>query len=124
MTARDPGARLPSPQGGGGVRVALFSWHRRWTNDCPTPPQPLPEPPLPMPPWPKPAQRESWRSEELLGDRTEVLIVHNNEVYRLRRTRQGKLILYKIVSTCQGAGCIVSAERRILAFALAPQVSV
>ena len=39
--------------------------------------------------------RESWRSEELLGDRTEVQILHNNEVYRLRRTRQGKLILHK-----------------------------
>jgi hemin uptake protein HemP len=39
--------------------------------------------------------RESWRSEELLGERTEVLIQHNGEVYRLRRTRQGKLILYK-----------------------------
>jgi hemin uptake protein HemP len=41
------------------------------------------------------AARESWRSEELLGDRPEVLILHNNEVYRLRRTRQGKLILHK-----------------------------
>jgi hemin uptake protein HemP len=41
------------------------------------------------------AAREAWRSEELLGDRSEVLIVHNNEIYRLRRTRQGKLILYK-----------------------------
>jgi hemin uptake protein HemP len=40
-------------------------------------------------------QREAWRSEELLGDRTEVLILHNGEAYRLRRTRQGKLILYK-----------------------------
>jgi hemin uptake protein HemP len=39
--------------------------------------------------------REAWRSDELLGDRTEVLILHNNEVYRLRRTRQGKLILHK-----------------------------
>ena len=39
--------------------------------------------------------RESWRSEELLGNRTEVLILHNSDVYRLRRTRQGKLILYK-----------------------------
>jgi hemin uptake protein HemP len=39
--------------------------------------------------------RQSWRSEELLGERTEVLILHNDEVYRLRRTRQGKLILYK-----------------------------
>jgi len=41
------------------------------------------------------APREAWRSDELLGDRTEVLILHNNEVYRLRRTRQGKLILHK-----------------------------
>ena len=39
--------------------------------------------------------RESWRSEELLGERTEVLIVHGSEVYRLRRTRQDKLILCK-----------------------------
>jgi len=48
---------------------------------------------------PKPAaedcQRDVWRSEELLGDRSEVTILHNNEAYRLRRTRQGKLILYK-----------------------------
>jgi hemin uptake protein HemP len=42
-----------------------------------------------------PEPREAWRSEELLGERAEVMIVHNNEVYRLRRTRQGKLILYK-----------------------------
>ena len=42
-----------------------------------------------------PPAREAWRSEELLGDKTEVQILHNNEVYRLRRTRQGKLILYK-----------------------------
>lgn len=39
--------------------------------------------------------RDAWRSEELLGDRAEVLIMHNNEIYRLRRTRQGKLILHK-----------------------------
>jgi hemin uptake protein HemP len=39
--------------------------------------------------------REQWTSAELLGERTEVLIVHGNEVYRLRRTRQDKLILYK-----------------------------
>ena len=51
------------------------------------------------PPECKPAaedcQRDVWRSEELLGDRSEVTILHNNEAYRLRRTRQGKLILYK-----------------------------
>ncbi len=39
--------------------------------------------------------REAWRSEELLGQRMEVQILHNGEVYRLRRTRHGKLILYK-----------------------------
>jgi hemin uptake protein HemP len=44
---------------------------------------------------PPAAARESWRSEELLGNKTEVLILHGTEVYRLRRTRQGKLILYK-----------------------------
>jgi hemin uptake protein HemP len=39
--------------------------------------------------------RDSWRSDELLGSRDEVFILHNNDVYRLRRTRQGKLILHK-----------------------------
>jgi hemin uptake protein HemP len=49
------------------------------------------EPALP----PAAPAREQWTSAELLGERTEVQIVHNNEVYRLRRTRQDKLILYK-----------------------------
>ena len=39
--------------------------------------------------------RQAWRSEELLGERKEVFILHNGETYRLRQTRQGKLILYK-----------------------------
>lgn len=39
--------------------------------------------------------RESWTSEEILGTRVEVQIIHGGEVYRLRRTRQDKLILYK-----------------------------
>jgi hemin uptake protein HemP len=39
--------------------------------------------------------RQTWRSEELLGERNEVFILHNGETYRLRQTRQGKLILYK-----------------------------
>jgi hemin uptake protein HemP len=43
---------------------------------------------------PEPA-REFWRSEELLGSRREIVILHREEVYRLRLTRQGKLILYK-----------------------------
>jgi hemin uptake protein HemP len=41
------------------------------------------------------APQKVWRSEELFGDQREVLIVHNNEIYRLRRTRQNKLILNK-----------------------------
>jgi len=59
----------------------------------------VPKPPTEGNPPPKPSaqdcQRDVWRSEELLGDRAEVFILHNNETYRLRRTRQGKLILYK-----------------------------
>jgi hemin uptake protein HemP len=64
-------------------------------NNCPASPPPVPQsasPPAaetPLPP------RDSWRSDELLGTRDEVFILHNNDVYRLRRTRQGKLILYK-----------------------------
>ena len=34
-------------------------------------------------------------SQELLGDDQEVLIQNGDEIYRLRRTRAGKLILYK-----------------------------
>lgn len=41
------------------------------------------------------APRELWLSEELLGNRKEILIKHGAEIYRLRRTRQGKLILHK-----------------------------
>jgi hemin uptake protein HemP len=51
--------------------------------------EPAPQPPA------KESPREAWQSAELLGERTEVLILHNGEAYRLRRTRQGKLILYK-----------------------------
>lgn len=36
-----------------------------------------------------------WRSEELLGREPEVIIMHQGKAYRLRSTRQGKLILYK-----------------------------
>ena len=34
-------------------------------------------------------------SEDLLGGRPEVMIEHNGDLYRLRHTRQGKLILTK-----------------------------
>ena len=39
--------------------------------------------------------KELWYSEELLGTRREILIKHGDEIYRLRCTRQGKLILHK-----------------------------
>jgi hemin uptake protein HemP len=44
---------------------------------------------LPAPP------RPEWNSDELLGAGDEALIVHRNDVYRLRRTLTGKLILTK-----------------------------
>lgn len=36
-----------------------------------------------------------WRSEELLAGTDEALISHGDQVYRLRRTGTGKLILTK-----------------------------
>ncbi len=42
-----------------------------------------------------PAATPHWHSEELLKGTKEVLIQHGTETYRLRLTRQGKLILYK-----------------------------
>ena len=55
---------------------------------------------------PQPAQDEGeskspprdihrWTSEQLLGSASEAFIVHGNEVYRLLRTRNDKLILVK-----------------------------
>lgn len=35
------------------------------------------------------------RSDELLKGRDEVVLVHDGQLYRLRRTRSGKLILTK-----------------------------
>lgn len=52
---------------------------------------PQPTPPTPRPPAPPP----TWRSQELLQGQPEVRIVHGTEVYRLRRTALGKLILTK-----------------------------
>jgi hemin uptake protein HemP len=37
----------------------------------------------------------TFRSEDLLAGQREVFIVHRGEVYRLRVTRRGKLILHK-----------------------------
>lgn len=44
---------------------------------------------------PVPTPKELWYSEELFGARREILIKHGDEIYRLRCTRQGKLILNK-----------------------------
>jgi hemin uptake protein HemP len=40
-------------------------------------------------------QKRIWKSDDLLGTETEALIVHRGQTYRLRCTKQGKLILYK-----------------------------
>ena len=44
---------------------------------------------------PPAGSRRIINSQELLGDDQEVLIQNGDEMYRLRRTRAGKLILYK-----------------------------
>ena len=49
----------------------------------------------PSAPLPAPAALQVLDSAALFGGRDEVLIVHGGETYRLRRTRQGKLILTK-----------------------------
>ena len=36
-----------------------------------------------------------WSSTELFGDEVEVFIAHGGQLYRLRQTRNGKLILCK-----------------------------
>ena len=51
---------------------------------CATPTEHMPQPPRPQ-----------WSSDELLGPGDEALIVHRGDVYRLRRTLTGKLILTK-----------------------------
>ena len=40
-------------------------------------------------------QPQRWRSEDLLGEGKEALIVHNEQIYRLCLTRNDKLILLK-----------------------------
>lgn len=72
------------------VANANDSHYSKSMNPTPTPtvtsPQPMPSA-LPLQP--------VWRSQELLQGRPEVRIVHGTEVYRLRRTALGKLILTK-----------------------------
>ena len=56
----------------------------------------LPKPPAPMPgPVSGANATRSIDSSTLLGPRGEVFIVHQQQVYRLRVTAQGKLILTK-----------------------------
>jgi len=40
-------------------------------------------------------QPKVWESDELFGNEVEVFIAHGDQLYRLRRTRNGKLILCK-----------------------------
>jgi hemin uptake protein HemP len=40
-------------------------------------------------------QPRVWNSDDLLGSEAEALILHRGQTYRLRCTKQGKLILYK-----------------------------
>ncbi len=40
-------------------------------------------------------QLKTWESTELLGEEAEAVILHRGQRYRLRCTKQGKLILYK-----------------------------
>ena len=40
-------------------------------------------------------RRRVWESTALLDGENEAVIVHRGQLYRLRCTRQGKLILYK-----------------------------
>lgn len=54
-----------------------------------THPTPPPSPATPVTPAPV------WHSHDLLQGQPEVRIVHGTEVYRLRRTALGKLILTK-----------------------------
>lgn len=53
-----------------------------------------PPPTLLAPPGPRPSSRQI-DSATLLGPRGEVFIRHHDQVYRLRVTSQGKLILTK-----------------------------
>ncbi len=61
----------------------------------PNRPEPLPsDPPALIAPAPATA-RPQYRSEDLLAGTDEALITHGDQVYRLRRTGTGKLILTK-----------------------------
>ena len=79
-----PYSRAPNP---------LTAFEPAMTADDPSR---KPSEPLPVPLGDKhPVELRIWRSEDILGGAKEVLIMHGDEAYRLRRTRLGKLILQK-----------------------------
>jgi len=57
------------------------------------PPNTPPRPPLPPPPGGPPNDPPPPPSDDILRGRQEVAIRHNGRLYRLCRTRSGKLIL-------------------------------
>ncbi len=59
------------------------------------PPQDHPPQNRPADPAPRAGQTFPLESAALFGGKDEVLIAHGGETYRLRRTRQNKLILTK-----------------------------
>jgi hemin uptake protein HemP len=56
---------------------------------------PSPERDQPPPPQPRPSEVPVVESDQLFDGRTEIRVLHRGEEYRLRITRQGKLILTK-----------------------------
>uniref|UniRef100_A0A7C4LPR5 Hemin uptake protein HemP n=1 Tax=Schlesneria paludicola TaxID=360056 RepID=A0A7C4LPR5_9PLAN len=62
---------------------------------CEPPPQPPENPPPPPSSRTEPVSELIIRSDELLRGHREVRIIHGTETYRLRLTRNGKLILHK-----------------------------
>lgn len=59
------------------------------------PPSKTPPPRQPDAPEPSAAGRKPYRSEDLFGVSNELAILHDGEEYRLRITRNNKLILTK-----------------------------
>ena len=102
----DKGPRLPLkpprqeaiPHNSQGLLLANAnrSYYDEWmiTSPPPTPPG-TPTHPVPASVQLPVSTGPQWRSEELLAGSDEALITHGDQVYRLRRTGTGKLILTK-----------------------------
>ncbi len=76
------------------VRAGRLLVMQTMNADEPQPPA-MPDPALETAAPPRATTIPQWQSEQLLRGSKEVLIHHGDEIYRLRLTRQGKLILYK-----------------------------